>query len=189
MEGWGAECVSSLPRLRRVSKRDLGVGRVLEVARAAGVGVGLVPSRYDWALVDLGFVDGVGGPLVVDGSPADVAVPEGAVGAGVRGCGVAGCGCRCRGSGWCPHGRWPVWRRLWGIRSRPAGCAVCRGIPAWGRRSPSGRLCVFSPAGFRCGGRWPTWRPVCRSCGPRCVKRSGCRRGRCRTGPDRPARL
>lgn len=88
MEGWGAECVSSLPRLRRVSKRDLGVGRVLEVARAAGVGVGLVPSRYDWALVDLGFVDGVGGPLVVDGSPADVAVPEGAVGAGVRGGGV-----------------------------------------------------------------------------------------------------
>lgn len=50
--------------------------------------MGLEPSRYDRALADLGLVDGVGGPLVVDGPPADVPVPEGAADAGVRGGGV-----------------------------------------------------------------------------------------------------
>ncbi|WP_239512999.1 ATP-binding protein [Streptomyces actuosus] len=77
----------SLPTLHRVIKRDLG-GRVLEVARPAGARVGLEPSRYDRALADLGLMDGVSGPLVVDGSPADVPVPEGAADAGVRGGGV-----------------------------------------------------------------------------------------------------
>jgi hypothetical protein len=71
-----------------VIKRDLGAGRVLEVARPAGTRVGLEPSRYDRALADLGLVDGEGGPLVVDGPRADVPVPEGAADAGVRGGGV-----------------------------------------------------------------------------------------------------
>ncbi|WP_406296578.1 AAA family ATPase [Streptomyces sp. NBC_00624] len=88
LEGWGAECVPSLPTLHRVIKRDLGAGRVLEVARPAGARAGLEPSRYDRALADLGLVDGAGGPLVVDGPPADVPVPEGAADAGVRGGGV-----------------------------------------------------------------------------------------------------
>jgi hypothetical protein len=88
LEGWGVECVPSLPTLHRVIKRELGAGRVLEVARPAGARAGLEPSRYDRALADLGLVDGAGGPLVVDGSPADVPVPEGVVDAGVRGGGV-----------------------------------------------------------------------------------------------------
>uniref|UniRef100_UPI002FDC44E1 AAA family ATPase n=1 Tax=Streptomyces ardesiacus TaxID=285564 RepID=UPI002FDC44E1 len=89
LEAWGAECVPSLPTLHRVIKRDLGAGRVLEVARPAGARVGLEPSRYDRALADLGLVDGSGGPLVVDGPPADVPVPEGgAVDVVVRGGGV-----------------------------------------------------------------------------------------------------
>ncbi|MFF2308354.1 AAA family ATPase [Streptomyces sp. NPDC058128] len=70
-------------------KRDLGAGRVLEVARPAQAGVGLEPSRYDRALADLGLVDGKGGPLVVDGPPTDGRIPEGgAADAGVRGGGV-----------------------------------------------------------------------------------------------------
>ncbi|MFF5639710.1 hypothetical protein [Streptomyces sp. NPDC012825] len=89
LEQWGAECVPSLPTPHRVIKRDLGAGRVLEVARPAGARVGLEPSRYDRALADLGLVDGQGGPLVVDGPPADGPVPEGsAADAGVRGGGV-----------------------------------------------------------------------------------------------------
>jgi hypothetical protein len=88
LEGWGAECVPSLPTLHRVIKRGLGAGRVLEVARPAGARVGLEPSRYDRALADLGLVDGASGPLVVDGSPADVPVSEDAADAGVRSGGV-----------------------------------------------------------------------------------------------------
>ncbi|MGW1927495.1 ATP-binding protein, partial [Streptomyces massasporeus] len=75
--------------LYRVIKRDLGAGRVVEVPRPAQAGVGLEPSRYDRALADLGLVDGKGGPLLVDGPPADGPVPEGgAADAGTRGGGV-----------------------------------------------------------------------------------------------------
>lgn len=89
LEGWGAQCVPSLPTLHRVIKRDLGAGRVLEVARPAGARVGLEPSRYDRALADLGLLDGQGGPLIVDGPSADGSVPEGgAPDAGARGGGV-----------------------------------------------------------------------------------------------------
>ena len=89
LEGWGAQCVPSLPTLHRVIKRDLGAGsRVVEVARPAGARVGLEPSRYDRALADLGLVDGAGGLLVVDGPPAGVPVPGSAADAGVRGGGV-----------------------------------------------------------------------------------------------------
>ncbi len=89
LEGWGAQCVPSLPTLHRVIKRDLGAGRVLEVARPAEARVGLEPSRYDRALADLGLVDGQGSPLVVDGPPVGGPVPGGgAADAGVRGGGV-----------------------------------------------------------------------------------------------------
>ncbi|MFC8596666.1 AAA family ATPase [Streptomyces atroolivaceus] len=88
LEQWGAGRVPSLPTLHRVIKRDLRAGRVLEVARPAGARAGLQPSRYDRALADLRLVDGAGGPLVVDGLPADVPVPEGIVDVGVRGGGM-----------------------------------------------------------------------------------------------------
>lgn len=87
--GWGTQCVPSLATLHRVIKRDLGAGRVLEVARPAGARVGLERSRYDRALADLALVGGAGGPLVVGGWPADRPVPEGgAADAGARGGGV-----------------------------------------------------------------------------------------------------
>ncbi|MET8081198.1 AAA family ATPase [Streptomyces sp. NPDC005303] len=64
LEGWGARCVPSIPTLHRVIKRDLGAGRVLEVARPAGARAGVEPSPYDRALAELGLTDGAGGPLV-----------------------------------------------------------------------------------------------------------------------------
>ncbi|MFD8079345.1 hypothetical protein ACFV3E_42755 [Streptomyces sp. NPDC059718] len=65
LERWGAEFVPSLATLHRAVKDSLREGRVLQVARAASGRV--EPSRYDRALADLGFADGVGGPPVVDG--------------------------------------------------------------------------------------------------------------------------
>ncbi|MFF7724902.1 hypothetical protein ACFZDB_36885 [Streptomyces luteogriseus] len=86
LEEWGARCVPSIPTLCRVIKRDLGAGRVLEVARPAGARAGVEPSPYDRALAELGLTDGAGGPLVVEEPAGDTSAaqgqPDAAAGAG-----------------------------------------------------------------------------------------------------------
>ncbi|WP_422129682.1 AAA family ATPase [Streptomyces misionensis] len=56
------------------------------------------------------------------------------------------------------------------------GTCCVHGDTGLGKTVAAGQALRLLPGRVRCGGRWPVWRPVCRSCGPRCVKRSGCRR-------------
>ncbi|WP_267010087.1 ATP-binding protein [Streptomyces sp. NBC_00154] len=151
LEGWGAECVPSLPTLHRVIKRDLGTGRVLEVARPAGARAGLEPSRYDRALADLGLVDGAGGPLVVDGPPADVPVPEGVVDAGVRGGGVRL---------YVPGARLVSTRQVAGVVEAVGHTVAARGMCCVYGDTGLGKTVAVEQALHLLPGRVPVWRAV-----------------------------
>ncbi|MFG3111800.1 AAA family ATPase [Streptomyces tendae] len=151
LEEWGAQCVPSLPTLHRVIKRDLGAGRVLEVARPAGAGVGLEPSRYDRALADLELVDGAGGPLVVDGPPADVSVPEGAGEAGVRGGGVRL---------YVPGARLVSTRQVAGVAEAVGHTVAARGMCCVYGDAGLGKTVPVEQALHLLPGRVPVWRAV-----------------------------
>ncbi|MEU0213815.1 ATP-binding protein [Streptomyces sp. NPDC006265] len=151
LEQWGAECVPSLPTLHRVIKRDLGAGRVLEVARPAGARAGLQPSRYDRALADLGLVDGEGGPLVVDGPPADVPVAEGGADAGVRGGGVRL---------YVPGARLVSTRQVAGVVEAVGHTVAARGMCCVYGDTGLGKTVAVEQALHLLPGRVPVWRAV-----------------------------
>ncbi|GAA2616813.1 hypothetical protein GCM10010304_83010 [Streptomyces roseoviolaceus] len=151
LEGWGAESVPSLPTLHRVIKRDLGAGRVLEVARPAGARVGLEPSRYDRALADLGLMDGAGGPLVVDGPPADAPVPDGAADAGVRGGGVRL---------YVPGARLVSTRQVAGVSEAVGHTVAARGMCCLYGDTGLGKTVAVEQALHLLPGRVPVWRAV-----------------------------
>ncbi|MFE2296393.1 AAA family ATPase [Streptomyces sp. NPDC059452] len=151
LEGWGAQCVPSLPTLHRVIKRDLGAGRVLEVARPAGARAGLEPSRYDRALADLGLVDGAGGPLVVDGPPADVPVAQGAADAGVRGGGVRL---------YVPGARLVSTRQVAGVAEAVGHTVAARGMCCVYGDTGLGKTVAVEQALHLLPGRVPVWRAV-----------------------------
>ncbi|MEV7691366.1 ATP-binding protein [Streptomyces bungoensis] len=151
LEGWGAHGVPSLPTLHRVIKRDLGAGRVLEVARPAGVRAGVEPSPYDRALADLGLVDGAGAPLVVDGPPADVPVPKDAAEAGVRGGGVRL---------YVPGARLVSTRQVAGVVEAVGHTVAARGMCCVFGDPGMGKSVAVQQAVRLLPGRVPVWRAV-----------------------------
>ncbi|MFE0678661.1 AAA family ATPase [Streptomyces sp. NPDC058867] len=151
LEGWGVRGVPSLPTLHRVIKRELGAGRVLEVARPAGVRAGLGPSRYDRALADLGLVDGAGGLLLAEGPPADVPVAEGAAGADVRGGGVRL---------FVPGARLVSTRQVAGVVEAVGHTVAARGVCCVYGDAGLGKSVAVEQALRLLPGRVPVWRAV-----------------------------
>jgi hypothetical protein len=154
LEGWGARCVPSLATLHRVIKRDLGAGRVLEVARAAGVRAGVEPSPYDLALAELGFADGVGGPLVVDEPVGDAPVAQG--GPDVADAGVRASGVRL----YVPGARLVSTRQVAGVVEAVGHTVAARGMCCVFGDPGLGKTVAVEQALRLLPGRVPVWRAV-----------------------------
>jgi hypothetical protein len=154
LEGWGARCVPSLATLHRVIKRDLGAGRVLEVARPAGARAGVEPSPYDRALAELGFVDGAAGLAVVD-EPAGAADAAqggpGAVEAAVRAGGVRL---------YVPGARLVSTRQVAGVVEAVGHTVAARGMCCVFGDPGMGKSVAVEQAVRLLPGRVPVWRAV-----------------------------
>ncbi|MET7694970.1 AAA family ATPase [Streptomyces sp. NPDC005483] len=158
LEEWGARCVPSIPTLHRVIKRDLGAGRVLEVARPAGARAGVEPSPYDRALAELGLTDGAGGPLVVEEPASDRSAAQGQpdAAAGAAGVGVRAGGVRL----YVPGARLVSTRQVAGVVEAVGHTVAARGMccvfgdPGLGKSVAVEQVVRLLP------GRVPVWRAV-----------------------------
>ncbi|WP_329324594.1 AAA family ATPase [Streptomyces luteogriseus] len=154
LEEWGAECVPSIPTLHRVIKRDLGAGRVLEVARPAGVRAGVEPSPYDRALAELGLTDGAGGPLVVEEPAGDTSAAQS--GPGTAGAGVRAGGVRL----YVPGARLVSTRQVAGVVEAVGHTVAARGMCCVFGDPGLGKSVAVEQAVRLVPGRVPVWRAV-----------------------------
>jgi DNA transposition AAA+ family ATPase len=99
----------------------------------------------------LGLVDGEGGPLVVDGPPADVPVPEGVVDAGVRGGGVRL---------YVPGARLVSTRQVAAVAEAVGHTVAARGMCCVYGDTGLGKTVAVEQALHLLPGRVPVWRAV-----------------------------
>ncbi|MEU2225031.1 ATP-binding protein [Streptomyces sp. NPDC018347] len=157
LDHWGTEFVPSLATLHRAIKDELRAGRALQIARPASGRV--EPSRYDRALAELGFAEGVDGPPVVDGPDA---MPPGT--GGEERAGAVKTAARARVSGgvrlYAPGTRLVSTRQVAAVVEAVGHTVAARGIGCVYGDTGLGKTVAVEQALHLLPGRVPVWRAV-----------------------------
>jgi hypothetical protein len=152
---WGTQFVPSLATLHRAVKDGLRAGRALQVARAAS-------GRYDRALAELGLVDGVAGPPVVDGP--DAGGPDTPSDTGEERPGGVRSATRVRAAGgvrlYAPGARLVSTRQVAAVVEAVGHTVAARGIGCVYGDTGLGKTVAVEQALHLLPGRVPVWRAV-----------------------------